>query len=74
MMDRLLVTPARERDEELYCASLLALFKLWRVLEELHVPGISFNTYIVLFLALASDKVSDLVDNIRYSHCVNVTL
>jgi len=60
----------QERDEELYCASLLALFKPWRVLEDLHVPGISFNTYLVLFLALAGDKVSDLVDNIRYSHCV----
>jgi hypothetical protein len=60
-------SPPQERDEELYCASLLALFKPWRVLEDLHVPGISFNTYFVLFLALAGNKVSD---NIRYSHCV----
>jgi hypothetical protein len=63
-------SPQQERDEELYCASLLALFKPWRVLEDLHVLGISFNTYLVSFLALAGDKVSDLVDNIRYSHCV----
>jgi hypothetical protein len=63
-------SPQQEKDEELYCASLLALFKPWRVLGDLHVPGISFSASLVSFLNLASadNKVGDLVGNIKYSH------
>jgi hypothetical protein len=58
----------QEKDEELYCASLLALFKPWRVLGDLHVLGISFSASLVSFLASADNKVGDLVGNIKYSY------
>jgi len=37
--------------EELYSASLLALFKTWKALADLDMPGISFQESLAMFLS-----------------------
>jgi len=54
-------------DDELYCASLLALLKPWRALADLHSPGVSFNKALDCFLD-DNHKCRDIVDNIIHMH------
>jgi len=54
--------------EELYSASLLALFKPWKALADLDTPGMSFQDSLAAFLASDCCTCKDQVDNIRYIH------
>ena len=55
------------KDEELYCASLLALMKPWRKLDDLYVCD-SFRHSLDVFLKDADDSVCVATANIRYMH------
>jgi len=58
--------------EELYSASLLALFKLWKALADLDTPGMSFQDSLATFLASDCCTCKDKVNNIRYIHSKGV--
>jgi hypothetical protein len=58
-------------DDELYCASLLALLKPWRVLRDLCSPGLSFNKALDCFLD-DNNKCWDIVDNIICMHRMGI--
>jgi hypothetical protein len=59
-------------DDELYCASLLALLKPWRALADLHSPGLSFTKALDCFLD-GNNKCWDIVDNIIWMHRMGET-
>jgi len=54
--------------EELYSASLLALFKTWKALADLDTPGILFQESLPMFLSSDGCAHKDQVDNIKYVH------
>jgi hypothetical protein len=51
--------------EELYSASLLALFKTWKALADLDMPGILFQESLAMFLSSDSCAHKDQVENIK---------
>ena len=61
--------PCGNDDNELFCASLLALLSSWTTLNELDVAE-SFSDSLDLFLASTDQQVLEVVDNIRYMQSV----
>ena len=62
----------RASDRELYCASILALLKLWTSLSDLKTDTENFEEVFMSFLNNAPKKTLDIIENIQYYYeCYN---